>query len=127
MLADVLVASNIHQVYHGLRAHEQVLVEDLNLFTVPLAFTYRSIFAEHGLAANENVAFLLVLLLIFARNYAFQFLKKSVKVLNILLEEFISDDLHVSDWVHITLIMHDFLAGEGPHHVEDAIDSLNVR
>ena len=79
MLADVLVASNVHQVHHGLRAHEQVLVEDLNLFTVPLAFTYRSIFAEHGLAANENVAFLLVLFLIFALNYAVQLIKKSLK------------------------------------------------
>jgi len=78
------------------------------------------------LALEEHFEFLLIGLLVHARNDTIQLLNQPCQVLEILLEKFIGDDFHVSNGVHIALIVHDLFIREGSHDMIDAIDGLNV-
>lgn len=104
-----------------------MLIENFNVFTIPLTVTDWLLVVEHLDAAPEDFSLLLIGLLVHARNYSVKFLNQPVQMLQIFLEELVSDDLQVSDGVDITLVMHDLLVGESSYDVIDAIDSLNVR
>lgn len=48
-------------------------------------------------------------------------------MLYILLKELVCNDVHVSHWVDLTLVMHDILIGESSHYMVDSIHGLDVR
>ena len=47
-------------------------------------------------------------------------------MLNVFLEKFIRDDLHVSNRIDFAFVMHDLLIGESSDDMIDTIDGLDM-
>ena len=104
-----------------------MLVQCLNLFAIPLAIAHWRLGLEHLLDSQQDFFLFLVGLEIFTRNYAVKLRDSLVDMLQILLEELVSNDLHVAHGVYFTFIVHHIIARETSHNVVNSINSLNVR
>lgn len=103
-----------------------MLVESFNLLAIPCTVANGSLGVNELEALEEDVALLFIRLLIHARNDTLKLLEQSVQVLNVFLEKFIRDDLHVSNRIDIAFVMHDLLIGESSDDMIDTIDGLDM-
>ena len=104
-----------------------MLVESFNLLASPCTVANGSLGVDELEALEEDVTLLFIRLLIHASNDTLKLLEQSVQVLNVFLEKFIRDDLHVSNRIDFTFVMHDLLIGESSDDMIDTIDGLDVR
>ena len=103
-----------------------MLVESFDLLASPCTVANGSLGVNELHALEEDVALLFIRLLIHARNDTLKLLEQSVQVLNVFLEKFIRDDLHVSNRIDFAFVMHDLLIGESSDDMIDTIDGLDM-
>ena len=127
LFTNVLISADVHKVDNGLGGHEEILVEHFDLLAVPSTVTNGLLLVEHHLNLIKHLHLLLIRLQVLSIDRALQVWLCLAKLLKVLLEELVRDDLHVTNRIHFSLIVHHLLVAEGAHHVVDAIDCLNVR
>ena len=103
-----------------------MLVEDVNLLAGPLSVTDGLLGLKHSLDLLNDCLLLLVRLEVLAGNVSLNIRQHLLDVLQILLEQLVRDNIHVTARVDLTFVVHDVRVGEGSHDVVDAVDSLNV-
>lgn len=126
LLGLELFEADVDQVDNGLGGHEQKSVKEIDFLGVPFAITHGFLGVKHNLNLVEDDHLVLSLFVVLAVNRQFDCGKNLNHLLLILGEQFISDNLHISNWVDITLLMDDFLIGESSHNVVNTIDGINV-
>ncbi len=103
-----------------------MFVQGLNFFSIPSPIADRDLLSKHLLTFRKHFLLSQVFLCAFASDFSFQILEQLCNLLEILLEQFICNDLQISYRVNLTLVVHDFWVREGSHYMIDAVDSLDV-
>ena len=104
-----------------------MLVQSLDLFTCPLSIADWNLVSNHLLALNQDFFLFLISFEVFAGDNTFQFFEGLGNVLKIFLEELVCDDVHVSNGVDFTFVVHNILVREASDDMEDAINGLDMR
>lgn len=104
-----------------------MLIKKVNFLGLPMAITQGFALVKHLSDFVENCHLFFADTIILTIDLKLNWWLDLGELLFVLSEKLVGNDLQIADWVDITLLVDDLLVGEGPHHVINAIDCVNVR